>query len=198
MAFGTIQQKFNLQFAAAVALAVGEYTKLLDLSNPTKLKQFKRLNFFALVTMVWTRAFHWVYLCFDLYYTWYLEKAWSFLIVGGLLSMLFTMFSYACCIKPYYKKWKKFLNVSAEHEQLAEDASPAMKRASVLKLDDAVAELLSSDGGMSELVEFVEPIFVKRRTSRRQSMPILARKRGSLVMLQHSKSFGGDAIKKDL
>ena len=112
--------------------------------------------------------------------------------------MLFTMFSYACCIKPYYKKWKKFLNVSAEHEQLSEDASPAMKRASVLKLDDAVAELLSSDGGMSELVEFVEPIFVKRRTSRRQSMPVPARKRGSLVMLQHSKSFGGDAIKKDL
>lgn len=112
--------------------------------------------------------------------------------------MLFTMFSYACCIKPYYKKWKKFLNVSAEHEQLSEDASPAMKRESVLKLDEAVADLLAGDGGMSELVELVEPIFIKRRTSRRQSMPLPSRKRGSLVMLQHSKSFGGDAIKKDL
>ena len=107
-----------------------------------------------------------------------------------VLSSLFTLFSYACCIKPYYKKWIKFLNVSAEYEHLGEDATPEMRRVSIIKLDDAVAELLAGDG-MSELVDMVEPMFVKRRPSRRQSVPVQTRKRRSLVMLQHSKkSFG--------
>ena len=113
-----------------------------------------------------------------------------------VLSSLFTLFSYACCIKPYYKKWIKFLNVSAEYEHLGEDATPEMRRVSIIKLDDAVAELLAGDG-MSELVDMVEPMFVKRRPSRRQSVPVQTRKRRSLVMLQHSKSFGC-AFKKDL
>jgi len=188
---------FNLQFAAAIALAVGEYTKLLDLSIPSSLRRFKALNFFAFVTMLWTRAFHWTYLCFDLYLTWYKDQAWIFLSIGVVLSSLFTLFSYACCIKPYYKKWIKFLNVSAEYESLAEDATPEMRRVSIVKLDDAVAELLAGDG-ISELVDIVEPIFVKRRPSRRQSVPVQTRKRRSLVMLQHSKSMGATAFKKDL
>ena len=49
-------------FAAAVALSIGEYTKLLDVSKPSSLRQFKVLNFFALVTMLWTRVIHWSYL----------------------------------------------------------------------------------------------------------------------------------------
>ena len=65
---------FNLQFAAAIALAVGEYTKLLDLSIPSSLRRF-------IVQY----------------------QAWIFLSLGVVLSSLFTLFSYACCIKPYSK-----------------------------------------------------------------------------------------------
>ena len=136
---------FNLQFAAAVALAVGEYTKLLNISKPSSLRQFKVLNFFAFVTMLWTRVIHWSYLCIDLYITWYLDEAWVFLSVGVILSFCFTMFSYLCCVKPYYKKWRKFLYVSAEYEKIPEDATPEIRRASVVKLDEAVAELLAQD-----------------------------------------------------
>ena len=89
--------------------------------------------------------------------------------------------------------------MSAEYEHLGEDATPEMRRVSIIKLDDAVAELLAGDG-MSELVDIVEPMFVKRRPSRRQSVPVQTRKRRSLVMLQHSKkSFGAsEAFMKDL
>ena len=53
---------FDLQFAGAIALMVGEYTKLLDISKPSGLRQFKWLNGLALVIMVWTRVIDWSYL----------------------------------------------------------------------------------------------------------------------------------------
>lgn len=65
---------FNLQFAAALALGVGEYLKHLDISKQSNLRQFKILNCFAMVAMIWTRGIHWTYLCIDLYITWYREQ----------------------------------------------------------------------------------------------------------------------------
>ena len=107
---------FDLQFAAAVALMVAEYTKILDISKPGNLRQFKFLNFFAFVVMLWTRVIHWAYLCFDFFITWYQDGAYWFLAVGLPVSMLFTAFSYLLVVKPYYKKFVKFLGVSAEYE----------------------------------------------------------------------------------
>ena len=54
----------------------------------------------------------------------------------------FSFFSWECCVKPYYKKFTKFLHVSAEYEH----ATPERKRLSLVLLDDAVAELLANDG----------------------------------------------------
>ena len=73
---------FDLQFAAAIALAVGEYTKILDIKEVGSLRQFKVLNGLALAVMVWTRIIHWSMLSFELFVTWYRDAAWGFLCAG--------------------------------------------------------------------------------------------------------------------
>ncbi len=187
---------FDLQFAAGLALSIGEITKVLDITNPRQLRLFKALNFIALVAMIWTRIIHWTYLTTTLFITWYNEEAWAFLFFGILISIAFTGFSYVCCVKPFYKKFVKFLHVSAEYEALPADASADRRRSSVIQLDLARAELLEA-----ELADF-QSLFEKRQVSRRQSVPVLRGvRRGSLLalQLQQSKSFGYDMTKsKDL
>jgi len=186
---------FELQFAAGLALAIGEITKLLDISKPKQLYAFKALNFIALITMVWTRVIHWTYNTTALFITFYNDRAWTFLFFGIMISIGFTAFSYLCCVKPFYKKFVKFLNVSAEYEALPADASPDKRRSSVIQLNLAVAELLDAE------VQPVELLFQRREVSRRQSVPVLrgGGRRGSLRLLMHSKSFAHGMTKsKDI
>eukprot|EP00577_Skeletonema_sp_RCC1716_P023057 CAMPEP_0113376682 /NCGR_PEP_ID=MMETSP0013_2-20120614/2758_1 /TAXON_ID=2843 ORGANISM="Skeletonema costatum, Strain 1716" /NCGR_SAMPLE_ID=MMETSP0013_2 /ASSEMBLY_ACC=CAM_ASM_000158 /LENGTH=134 /DNA_ID=CAMNT_0000258777 /DNA_START=836 /DNA_END=1237 /DNA_ORIENTATION=+ /assembly_acc=CAM_ASM_000158 len=134
--------------------------------------------------MLWTRGIHWVYLITTLLLAFYRDQAWAFLCLGTVLSLLFSLFNYALCLKPFYKKFVKFLHVSAEYESLPADASADRRRSSVMQLDLARAELQ------------------KREVTRRQSVPVLrGGRRGSLLrlQLQQSKSFGYDITKsKDL
>jgi len=187
---------FDLQFAAGLALSIQEITKLLDISNPRQLRQFKVLNFIAFITMLWTRGIHWVYLITTLLLAFYRDQAWAFLCLGTVLSLLFSLFNYALCLKPFYKKFVKFLHVSAEYESLPADASADRRRSSVMQLDLARAELIEA-----ELADF-QSLFQKREVTRRQSVPVLrGGRRGSLLrlQLQQSKSFGYDITKsKDL
>ena len=100
-------------------------------------------------------------------------------------------------MKPYYKKFIKFLYVSAEYESLPADVKPEVRRASVIKLDEAVAELVADDE-IERLAEIVERTFVQRKPSRRQSVPwsctnciplsphLLCIKRTSRTALKHS------------
>jgi hypothetical protein len=184
---------FDLQFAAGLALSIGEITKLLDITDPKQLRHFKVLNFIALSTMIWTRIIHWTYLTTTLFITFYKDKAWAFLCFGILISIAFSGFSYVCCVQPFYKKFVKFLHVSAEYEALPPDASTDHRRSSINQLDRARAELLEA-----ELADF-ESIFQRREeVTRRQSVPVLrGGRRGSLfaLQLQHSKSFGYDITK---
>eukprot|EP00581_Thalassiosira_minuscula_P019389 CAMPEP_0183715610 /NCGR_PEP_ID=MMETSP0737-20130205/9758_1 /TAXON_ID=385413 /ORGANISM="Thalassiosira miniscula, Strain CCMP1093" /LENGTH=307 /DNA_ID=CAMNT_0025944721 /DNA_START=419 /DNA_END=1342 /DNA_ORIENTATION=+ len=184
---------FDLQFAAAMALWVGEYTKLMDITNPSKLRQFKVLNFIACVTMLWTRVIHWTYLCFDLYITWWQDEAYTFLSIGILVSIGFTAFSYIACVKPFCRNFVKFLHVSEIYEKLPTNAAPEKRRSSVVQLDQAMADLLEGDG-MMELTDVVGNLFERRQPSiRRKSVPMHSRKRMSLVFA-HSKSFGHEAF----
>jgi hypothetical protein len=146
--------------------------------------------------MLWTRGIHWVYLITTLLLAFYRDQAWAFLFFGGLLSLGFSLFNYALCLKPFYKKFVKFLHVSAEYESLPADASADRRRSSVMQLDLARAKLLEA-----ELADF-QSLFQKREVTRRQSVPVLrGGRRGSLLrlQLQQSKSFGYDITKsKDL
>ena len=180
---------FDLQFAAAVAMSITEITKLLDITNPKHMRLFKALNFIAFVTMVWTRLIHWTYLTTSLFVTWFNDKEWVFLFFGVLISGVFTLFNYVLCVKPFYRKFVKFLHVSAEYEALPPDASADTRRSSVIQLDLARMDLLEAEAELADL----QFLFQKREVSRRQSVPVLrGGRRGSLfaLQLQHSKSMG--------
>mmetsp|Transcript_633 Transcript_633/g.1029 ORF Transcript_633/g.1029 Transcript_633/m.1029 type:complete len:383 (-) Transcript_633:1580-2728(-) len=183
---------FDLQFAAGLAMSISEITKLLDVTNPRHLRLFKALNFIAFVTMVWTRMIHWTYLTTSLFVTWYNDKAYAFLFFGVLISGAFTLFNYVLCVKPFYRKFVKFLHVSAEYEALPPNASADQRRSSVIQLNLARAELIEA-----ELADF-QSLFQTREVSRRQSVPVLrGGRRGSLfaLQLQHSKSLGYEMTK---
>lgn len=180
---------FDLQMAGFLGLALGEYTKLLDVNEPNQLRCFKIANLVALITMIWTRVLHWTYLCVELFVTWYNDRAWAFLVVGVLLSIGFSVFNFLVCVKPFYKKFIKFLHVSAEYEKLPLDAAPELRRASTVNLQLAVAELLE-DNETRELTHVIESIFTSRRVPRRHTLniatptprPVIGRKRHSLMM----------------
>ena len=158
---------FDLQVAGAVALFAGEYTKFLDVSKPSQLKQFQILSFVALVILAWTRGIHWMYLVYEFCSVWYEEKAWSFLVIGGLLCLVFTVFNFAFVIQPFYLRFLKFMRVSSEYVAFAEDTSEGKRRSSLMALESAGAELFPEH----ELEEHLISLFSGRRVSRRQTMP---------------------------
>jgi hypothetical protein len=148
---------FDLQCAAAVALSVTEYTKLLDISKPKELRQFQLLTGLCLLIMIVTRGFHWVYLCSMLIYSWYQERAWSFVVVGTICSITFSMFNCTYCITPFAKRFFKFVNVSHQYEKLPADADPKQRRASMVCLQEAAANVMvGQDGLRAELLELLQ------------------------------------------
>ena len=181
---------FDLQAAAAFSLMVTEYTKLLDITKPGQLRQFQALTFVALAVMVVTRGFHWVYLCGRFIKIWYDEKAWVFLGVGTVISIVFSFFNWGFCIEPFYKRFVKFIKVSAEYKKLAPDAAPRDRRASVMNLEKAAADIFAHQH-LDE--EFVASIFPQRKVDRRVTMPprpMGARKKQRASMALLSSSMG--------
>ncbi|KAL7471011.1 hypothetical protein ACHAXS_013526 [Conticribra weissflogii] len=174
---------FDLQFAAALALMISEYTKLLDIANSHRqLRQFKTLNIVAFTVMLWTRVIHWIYLIFDMLVTFHNDKAWTFLVVGVLASLAFSLFSFLVCVKPFYKKLVKFHHASVEFESLPADATTSTRRSSVMKLEKAMADLLEEDE-MKEVTDFVDRVFSNRNVSRRQTLQPMNRRRQSLMVM---------------
>ena len=182
---------FDLQAAAAVTLVVIEYTKMLDITKPSELRQFQSLTLFALIVIIFTRGFHWVYLCCKFIYIWYQEKNWGLFVIGTLVTLVFSLFNWAFCIEPFYKRFRKFMKVSAEFEALPSTATATDRRKSVMNLEAAAADVLSRQNLEEELVA---SLFPKRKTERRSTMPASmfagkkggGSKRSSMVMLRSS------------
>lgn len=180
---------FNLQAAAATSLFITEYTKTLDVSKPGQLRQFRVLTFVALVVMVWTRGFHWLYLSAKFIMVWYQEKAWGFLSVGTFMILVFSAFNWILCIQPYYKRFRKFVRVSAEYSALPADAPPQKRRSSVLALEMAAADVF----GHHQLDEELAAMFVSnRKVSRRSTMPASMTERTRRASWNLLRSSAGD------
>lgn len=168
---------------------ITEYTKMLDITKPSQLKQFQVLTLVALVIMVWTRGVHWVYLSVDFIRVWYQEKAWGFLTVGSVMILIFSLFNWAFCIEPYYKRFMKFVKVSAEYKALPEDASAQKRRSSVLELEKAAADVF----GHHQLDQELAAMFVtNRKVSRRSTMPSSMRERTRRASWNLLRSSVGD------
>lgn len=106
---------FDLQAAAGVAIAVIEYTKVLDIKKKSELLQFQALTGLTFAFMVYTRAIHWTYLCFEFFSMWYAERNWPLLIIGSAVSIIFTVVvNYGICIQPFYTRFTKCLNYAVK------------------------------------------------------------------------------------
>lgn len=92
----------------SIVQVLGEYAKFLDVTKQPDLMHFKVINFILLVIMVWTRAIHWVYCAVDIYITWWNDEKWSFMVIGGVIMLLFSCFNAFFCVLP---TWKRFLKV---------------------------------------------------------------------------------------
>jgi hypothetical protein len=175
---------FDLQAAAASALFVKEYSKMLDVTIPNQLRQFQILSHVALAIMVWTRGIHWILLSAKFMTLWYQQGAWGFLTVGTLMIFIFSGSNWLFCIAPCYKRVVKFMQVSAQHSALPKDAPIAKRRSSVDALEMAAADVFAHH----DLDEKLAALFVhNRRISRRSTMPAsLNRRRVSWALLRSS------------
>ena len=184
---------FDLEFAAFLGLSLGEYTKLMNVKDPAQLSRFKIANFIALVTMTWTRVFHWAYLCASLFVVWYNDGAWMFLFFGSIVSIAFSGFSMFVCVMPFYSKFVKFLNVSADYELIENDVDSSVqdRRSSVANLEQAITDLLQ-ENATREFTDFIESVFTLNKVSKRHSIsvikavqqPAVGRKRHSMMMMK--------------
>jgi len=185
---------FDLQAAAACALMISEYTKLLDVTKPSQLIQFQVLTGFALMVMVGTRGFHWIYLCARFMYVWYEDKAWVFLGVGTCMSLLFSAFNWVGVIEPFYKRFVKFMKISAEFKALPDTSDAKTRRISIINLEAAASDVLSNQRLEEELIN---SLFAKRNVDRRQTLPPSSFRgkrtmRSSVVLLRSSISTNRD------
>lgn len=165
---------FDLQFAGAVGLFTAEYTKLLDVSKPKELKQFQILSGFALLVIIITRGFHWFYLTGNLIWQWYDEKAWTFCIVGTMCTFSFSLFNWMFCIEPFYKRFVKFMNISAEYNKLPPTADARTRRASLVSLQEAASNLMvNQDDINATLADLLSRNYVRdeSKSNRRDTMP---------------------------
>lgn len=170
---------FDLQVAAGVAGSVAEYCKMLDITKENELQQFIRLTFFALIIMVWTRGFHWVYICYIFLTTWYQEKEWILLSVGSIILCLFSFFSYFMCIDPFAQRLKKFLKKKAEYNSLPSDVPIATRRATMKALQKSARHVYTDE--MRE--EKIRSMFIDRKVSKRQSLPPMKLNRQTSLLL---------------
>lgn len=179
---------FDLQAASAVALIVGEYTKLLDVSKPNHLRQFQALTFVGLLMSMWARGIHWVYILFQFTQVWINDEAWIFLSIGVPVGLFFSLFNWFFCIGPFYKRFRKFMRVSREYTSLSATASPSHRRSSMIALESAAAELNSTI--TNDVAADASALFTERKISRRVTMPSKlfqrARRLSAVAMLQFS------------
>jgi hypothetical protein len=166
------QLVFELQFVA-VSLVLIEYSKLLDISKSNDLWKFKLCNFLVLAIAMWTRVIHWVYLSVHMILTWYHDKAWTFLVVGSIMILLFSFFNAVGQVIPMYQRYMKFLRVSAEHESLPIGASDKVRRQSMVQLN-AATTLLLENSLEDRINSFLNSLENREKVNRRQSMPPLA------------------------
>jgi hypothetical protein len=175
---------FDLQVAGAATILAIEYTKLLDVGNPTDLFKFQIVNFLLLVVNIWTRAFHWVYLVVNFCKVWYDDEAYWFLGIGVTVTLVFTVFNVLFCIIPIFQRWVKFALKTEEFKALPSDIDEGSRRKSIVELqkvannvlmDFQVGKDLMELFGSSKGVERRHTMPPQRSSGRRSSAAILLR-----------------------
>lgn len=166
---------FDLQLGPGFVTPIAEWGKLLDISKPNDLRQFKICNIIKLILFGWTRGIHFIYLVAHALIGWYNDKAWAYMIGGAPALLAFTWFNYSSILRPMLKTYMKFRNASAEYEALPKDAPEKQKLASRANLEDIARELIEE----TEIIDPADRLATliesfrgeKKIIERRQTMP---------------------------
>jgi len=100
---------FMMQGAAGLAGVVAEYTKLLDVTQKSKLYEFTVLTCLTCGVMVWTRGIHFCYSAVQILAAWWADGSYTFLALGVPALLAFGAFNYFFCIVPYVQRAVKFV-----------------------------------------------------------------------------------------
>lgn len=166
-----------------------EYSRYLDLSEPSELSQFKAINVIVFLIFFLTRAIYWVYIVFQAVFQLYDDKEWGLLCVMAPVLVLFSMFN-AMTVQSFFKRMMKFRKASAEDQALPKDASEKKKTASKANLEQAAMELLDEAENidpMNGLLSLVDN-FQVRKVERRQTMPPLLHKKLTMKSMRMGRA----------
>jgi len=152
-----------------------------------------------LVTFVWTRVIDWFHPMSKILYLFYREENWTYLLVGSISFIVFSIFNIFCCVIPLTQRFIKFMKKKVEYESLPEDVNEALRRSSMLDLHKSARELNKTTSLESQAAEL---IFFKRRVNRRQTITVSCLpgntssfKMESLDSMRPWKSFNENASK---
>jgi len=160
---------FGLQLSGGATGFLIEFSKLLDVSKPNELRQFQFLSFLMFLIFLWTRVFDWFYLMGKILYLFYQEERWTFLGVGSIVFVVFSVFNVFVCVIPIYQRLVKFMNMTAEYKVLPDDADEATRRSTIINLRKSAAVLRRTSTFHGQITEMM---FVDRHVDSRQSISV--------------------------
>lgn len=173
-----------------IALApLFEYSRYLDLSEPSELSQFKAINVIMFLIFFLTRGIYWVYIVCQAVVTLYDDKEWGLLCIAGPVLVVFSMLN-AFYVHGTFKRMMKFRKASAEDQALPKDASEKKKTASKANLEQVAMELLDEAENidpMNGLLSLVDN-FQVRKVERRQTMPPLLHKKLTMKSMRMGRA----------
>ena len=107
----------SMQFAAAFAYITAEYTYLLNVKTSEGLQKMKWSNLIAFVILLFTRGFHYVWICYNLLLRYYKEESWNFFTYSLIIFIAFSFFNVLMVIVPFYQRTVKWYRKAWEHEK---------------------------------------------------------------------------------
>jgi len=157
---------FDLQFAGTFVGLFQQATRTLDVKKKTNLRIFVFISTLLLLTHLWTRFFHFFYLAYKIMEMFVVDKKWTFVVVGGIIFTIFSMFNVMFCVIPAYQRFVKFIKKLKEFESLPADADESKKRSVSTELELAAGELSSLE---TRLEDALLSIFADQKVERRHT-----------------------------
>ena len=102
-------------------------------------------------------------------YLFYREERWTFLGVGIVVFLVFSVFNVFICVIPTYQRLVKFMNMTAEYKVLPDDADEATRRSTIANLRKSAAVLSRTSTFNGQITEMM---FVDRHVDSRQSISV--------------------------
>ena len=157
---------FDLQFAGGFMILLPEITRTLDVTKKNELRMFVFVSSLMFLLIAWTRVFDWFYLVYKLMARFHADENWSFLVLGGFVFSLFSVFNLFFCVIPTYQRFTKFMQKLYAFESLPKDAGESKRRATIIDLQVAAAEFSAIE---TRIDEAILEIFSDRKVERRHT-----------------------------